>query len=87
MLGLRKSEIEAGANCMSDRNVETMIIRNVTVDYVLRNREEFEGWFWQTGDHVFVNYWRHMWKEGRQGDDLILKTAALGLQVDIQVFF
>jgi hypothetical protein len=50
-----------------------------------RNRAEFECWLVRDRDNFF-HYCKSMRTEGRQGDELMLKAAALGLQVDIQVF-
>jgi len=74
----------------ADRKVTVMTIRNVAVDYMKSNRAEFEGWLVSDrdfGDDNFFNwYCESMRTEGRQGDALMLKAAALGLQLDIQVF-
>jgi hypothetical protein len=74
------------------RKVKVMSIRNVTVDYIKSNRTEFEGWLSYPSDRdfgdddFFYRYCENIRTEGQQGDALMLKAAALGLQVDIQVF-
>jgi hypothetical protein len=75
----------------TDRKVKAMSIRNVAVDYIKNNRAEFEGWLAYPSDRdfdddFFYRYCESMRTEGEQGDALMLKAAALGLQVDIQVF-
>ena len=70
----------------ADRKVTAMTIRNVAVDYMESNRAEFECWLVSDRDNFFNWYCESMRTEGRQGDALMLKAAALGLQVDIQVF-
>ncbi len=59
--------------------------RNVAVDYMLTNREEFEGWFCQNGED-FDDYGLFMRTEEQQGDEFILRTEEMGLMVDIQIF-
>ena len=74
------------------RKVKAMSIRKVAVDYIKNNRAEFEGWLAYPSDRevgdddFFYQYCESMRTEGQQGDELMLKAAALGLQVDIQVF-
>jgi len=76
----------------ADRKVKAMSIRKVAVDYIKNNRAEFEGWLPYPSDRevgdddFFYQYCESMRTEGEQGDELMLKAAALGLQVDIQVF-
>ena len=74
------------SNTPADRKVTAMTIRNVAVDYMERNRAEFECWLVSDRDNFFNWYCESMRTEGRQGDALMLKAAALGLQLDIQVF-
>ena len=77
---------------LADRKVKAMSIREVAVDYIKNNRAEFEGWLPYPSDRevgdddFFYQYCESMRTEGEQGDELMLKAAALGLQVDIQVF-
>jgi len=76
----------------ADLKVTVMIIRNVVVDYIKSNRAEFEGWLVYPSDQdfgdddFFYRYCESMRTKGQKGDSLILKAAALGLEVDIQVF-
>ena len=49
-LGLRKAEIEAGANCLF-------------LSLAQHNREEFEDWVWQEGE-AFDDYCIRMRTEG-----------------------
>ena len=36
----------------TDRKVKTKIIRNESLDYMLNNRKEFEGWLWQEDESL-----------------------------------
>ena len=76
------------SNTPADRKVTAMAIRTVAVDYMERNRAEFECWLVRDvrDRDNFFNYCKSMRTEGRQGDELMLKATALGLQLDIQVF-
>jgi hypothetical protein len=57
----------------------------VAVDYIKNNRAEFEGWLAYPSDRevgdddFFYQYCESMRTEGQQGDELMLKAAALGL--------
>ena len=60
----------------TDLKVKSKIIRNEALDYMLINRKEFEGWFWQEGESL-DDYYIHIRWEVQQGDDLILKSVVM----------